>query len=291
MEIVPRFDRPYSIMTLCEVFSSDLLECLLNAYGKQHALRSGPRESHNYISSGLRHLYQGPDVTAGESQEWLYVNRGEAWKDADYWANKGILLTRVNVGCGIIDLYSTHLYDGGNFILPASEQHKLEVKKAQLDDFVRFYKHTHDPRNVAIITGDFNLDAYNQAPIGGLSPAKIVGEFVSDTKTEDVWAKQNTTTDKDGKATGTTAEGDMWMMCERVDGDGFCVATECKQAGAAKRIDYLFIEKPTEVHSFNLDVSRLRRRPFGRAGRSREDKLSYMSDHLGLDVTLIASRR
>ena len=42
---------------------------------------------------------------------------GDQFGDADDWAHKGVLLTRINVGYGVIDLFSTHTYWGGSGIL------------------------------------------------------------------------------------------------------------------------------------------------------------------------------
>ena len=65
------------------------------------------------------------------------------------------------------------------------------------------------------------------------------------------------------------------------------------------RIDYVFVADPVASHSFYLDVSRVRRRPFPRPGRDTdvfyenhedEEGPNFLSDHLGLELTVVASR-
>ncbi len=70
------------------------------------------------------------------------------------------------------------------------------------------------------------------------------------------------------------------------------------------RLDYLFLQAPTDEHSYNLDCTRIRRRPFW---RSEDDEVGYldptvfehsddgdriphfMSDHIALDVEFVVS--
>ena len=56
------------------------------------------------------------------------------------------------------------------------------------------------------------------------------------------------------------------------------------------RIDYVFIENPRPEHSFTLDVTRVRRRPFYRPQASGDQEM-FLSDHVGLEFTLIVSPR
>jgi hypothetical protein len=59
-------------------------------------------------------------------------------------------------------------------------------------------------------------------------------------------------------------------------------------ADTGGRIDYLFVQRPLPEHTFRLDVSRIRRRPFQRP-LGPGDSQPFLSDHLGLEVTLFIS--
>ena len=54
------------------------------------------------------------------------------------------------------------------------------------------------------------------------------------------------------------------------------------------RFDYIFVEEPHPHHKCNLDLSRVRRRQFRRSQDSEGQ--FFLSDHLGLEATLIVSR-
>src|SRR5262249_26384828 len=60
-----------------------------------------------------------------------------------------------------------------------------------------------------------------------------------------------------------------------------------KPDGSRTRIDYLFVERPTDKHTFSLDISRLRRVPF----KVEIGGEPSPSDPLGLHALLIASRK
>jgi hypothetical protein len=68
----------------------------------------------------------------------------------------------------------------------------------------------------------------------------------------------------------------------------FCV--DGKETNKSPRIDCVFIEEPRPEHSFTLDITRIRRKPFARTGSHIVSEL-WLSDHLGLDFALLASPR
>jgi hypothetical protein len=61
------------------------------------------------------------------------------------------------------------------------------------------------------------------------------------------------------------------------------------------RLDYIFIERPTNQHAVDVDLGRIRRRPFWRGGQHPRSSFrtngtpNFLSDHLGLEVTLLVS--
>jgi len=267
---------PYGIMALCEVFSEPTqsrIRAELEGLNCQFLPGSGPSPP-AVISGGLYQIIR--DLPVRNPVRMPFVNRGDPWQDADYWANKGVLLSRIDVGVGMIEFYSTHTYDGGNLISDPSPEDRLNRKRAQVGELVEFFHANHDPRNVAIICGDFNLYAHRP------EEKEIMVWLMQNTGTLDVWDWQWQTRDVQENA-GHTAEtgGDILALC-KIDGTGcFCEDPTDLQPGG--RIDWILVENPRPEHTFMLDLSRVRRRPFPRAGGG------FLSDHVGLDTTLIAS--
>ena len=231
--------------------------------------------------------------------------------DVDRFSNKGIQLTVVDLGFGKIDLYSTHMYSGGggetfwDVIEPVNDKDRMEVRDAQLIQLASFITNTHNPNNIAIVVGDFNIAAQNAAEYSNLTnklkeiPARNDGEPFC---LYDLWAMPAFRDILDSiEVEGSTNRngddipaGDFSLVCAQlvpyttltgVKDDFFC-DDSIKQAPGSygSRIDYIFIEKPTTSHSFILDTSKIRRRAFK---RKVFDEVGYMSDHLGLEITLI----
>jgi hypothetical protein len=55
------------------------------------------------------------------------------------------------------------------------------------------------------------------------------------------------------------------------------------------RYDYVFVERPKPSHVYRLEVSRTLRRPFSLGSEVEGER--YLSDHLGMDLTLYLSPR
>jgi exonuclease III len=246
------------------------------------------------------------------------------------------------VGFGKIDLYSTHLYSGGDLLdVPElglgapSNAEKASVRSAQIDELVAFISSTHDPRHVAILVGDFNIAA---APDRVNGKWKMSDEYTSLTSKlgaisssfpgfnghimslDDWWIlpvfsgiflkalPKDATVDTVRAQGHTNRHGDgddpvidtFDSICAAVPAntarpksantnDYYCQEQTWYQPDATgNRIDYIFIERPTAAHVFMLDVSRIRRRAFKRSGSHTQPQF-FLSDHLGLEVTLYAS--
>jgi hypothetical protein len=290
---VPRILLPYALMALCETFSGTPQTTIADQLGRiaaDYTFVPGPGASgHSLEGSGLLDIIKGYPVI--ERRAMAYSARGDQF-DVDYWGNKGVLLTRVDVGHGVIDLFSTHLFAGATNILSdildaakmpnewkSTSADKAAVRAAQLEELASFIGRWH-PRNspnIAILAGDFNIgadsDEYNHL--------KTIMDALG---LRDEWLYQRVQVmheDPRGYTSGTEA-GTFSL-----DEDGvFCNDPDPSQVKKG-RIDFVFTEQPRPEHAFNLDVTRFRRRPFLRAGK--RDK--YMSDHMGLDATLIFSSR
>jgi hypothetical protein len=238
-----------------------------------------------------RHPYltRGIDRTPGAVFDML--------ADDELWARKGVLLARINMGVGTIDLYLTHLYSGeglladapwyvklalpGAATMPPTNEEREDVRSAQLRELADFIRDTHRPQNVAVLCGDLNIDA--RGGPGAFRGLEQLRELTAERDLIDIWVFQR-------EADPGFTIGNFGTICDVLQSDRrFCADPTAPDLGGAHRIDYLFIERPQAQHSFMLDVTRVRRRPFQ---WSTEDGIQlFMSDHLGLDCTLFASRK
>lgn len=245
--------------------------------------------------------------------------------DVDHWARKGIQLSILNIDNARVELYSTHLYSGGDLadapllgLAEPTPEEKADVKLAQVDELKSFIRATHDPRNVAIIAGDFNIEAISS------TYKKIVEKlFASDFKSlfpgfigrqiqfDDWWGLKifrnifpkgeedsefqtqgHTNRDDDTTNTFDTIckifPPDLTKPNSGSLNDYYCDESKSYNENATgERIDFIFIERPTELHSFMLDISRVRRRAFKRSDPPSPQP--FLSDHLGLEITLFVS--
>jgi endonuclease/exonuclease/phosphatase family metal-dependent hydrolase len=233
----------------------------------------------------------------------------EASLDSDFYSHKGVLLTEIDIGVGVIEVYSTHLMFGGGLpkaletvinamttgdhISPANSDERLTIELQQIDELIDFYVANHHPKNVAIICGDFNID--------GSDPIKFakIKNRLQTINMRDAWAEGpfpnlisggQTCRNDDGEG---ARERDFTHACvplAAANADLVCddsVPTQ-STSDVVGRFDYLFVEEPQIFHTFNLDLSRVRRRGFRRPQVT--DDQEFLSDHLGLETTLVVSR-
>jgi endonuclease/exonuclease/phosphatase family metal-dependent hydrolase len=261
-------EKNYEIIALCEVFSPEVQK-LIEDRTPQYTHIPGPGDLTLKKGSGLYQLIISSRKTVCAPQSIVFSHQGNLMTDADAYSRKGVLLTRIDVGVGIIDLYSTHLYAGGGLepYLPGpSGDYVRETRAKQLDEFVQFFEKTHQKKNVAVFCGDFN-----------------------NTPDDDFFAKifnmnlypfnwKNT-----GNTTGDPSRKDGYDddCCNPGESPTYCTK------GKGQPIDYVFVEKQTSDHNFKLEVKSFRRRPFPRSYPT--DGQYYLSDHLGLEVIFIAS--
>lgn len=149
-----------------------------------------------------------------------------------------------------------------------------------------------NPENVSVVVGDFNIDASSD----GYSDLQ---QKLGDLGLHDTWPHRG------GEIGGTTK---IPQVCA-FDGSGnaphYCLDDigetenyehyenyenyEEYREGVdsdAQRIDYVFVEAPTDDHTLTLDFSRIRRRPFPREDPGGE--MEYLSDHIGLETEFVA---
>ena len=297
-EIGRELAKNYDLSVLSEMWTETVRKNIVNKWKIPPHTSIGPNDRGQWkmMGSGLmvvsskfkikktaQHIFQNDGIPPGNS------GHRSRMVDSDTWANKGVLLTKIPIPkTGIIEIYNTHLYSGGDMLpnvgvmKPPSESYKNKIRNLQVEELIRFYKKYHNPKNVAIITGDFNIKSHDKKNY------KRLISHMNSINMQDLWVLQY------GNDGGSTAgsdptfkdHGDLSSVCKLDSKGKYCKDPQVEKP-SVKRIDYLFIEHPRTSHTFNLDVSRILRHPFVRKNPTEER--NYLSDHIGLDVTLIPS--
>jgi endonuclease/exonuclease/phosphatase family metal-dependent hydrolase len=278
----------YDIAALCELFSEEerrLISASLTGDGEPHIAR-GPDDSGGFVvaTSGLFTI--SIDLIS-RTRKHVFNERGNRCRDFGAWANKGVLLAEIDLGLprGKLEVYSTHLLAGGG--TPSNEE-RLKIQLKQVDELVAFVTQAHHPENVMIIVGDFNINAQEASEfrIDGVpgTPLSHLNRKLNTIDMQDIWALRNGTL-------GLTAnlQVDSGICIPGRTDQKYCDDAAKHQASGA-RIDYVFVERQKPTHAFLADFTRPRRVRFERpANAPDKNKISFMSDHLGLDITIFAA--
>jgi hypothetical protein len=287
----------YDVAVLSEVFEKEEKETLLTAWPqnqKPHTAQ-GPDNSGNLTvqSSGLFTISTDHLIRARQTHTFDEI--GDKPRDSDAWANKGVLRTEIELGLprGRLEVYSTHLFNGGG--IPGARgpgpEDRLQVQLQQVAELITFFRRTHKPQNVALVVGDLNIPYEGGIRIDNWRPYEHLMSRMHSIGMVDLWEARS-------RVGGCATPGFTWghlkhgaSVCE-VDqtDDSYCKDTESPSENMGSRIDYVFLESQKSDHGFILDTTRPRRRPFlRRQGAEGFSKIKYMSDHLGIDVTLVAT--
>jgi hypothetical protein len=328
-EIGKAVAQGYDLISLLEVWDEASVRRITSAWPVPPPHHTGPVRtpgSYKNQDSGLlvisptlplaeqgpSHIYQTDGVTrhlVGECELGPLV-------DSDRWANKAVMLTYVDVGLGTLELYSTHLYSGGGMPpelglgMPGpTPEEKINVRNAQVDEIVEFYRLHHNPANVALLAGDFNIPGRDSAQYGQLVD-RLAAIGLDDLWMVPVYGNSacEGITNRHGEkgrdepddatvfhtfdATCQRRTPDPYRPVTNVPDDYYCndrAGSNPDHGSDDDRIDYIFVERPSASHTFNLDVSRVRRRPFKRLAETADEP--YLSDHIGLEVDLLVSAR
>jgi endonuclease/exonuclease/phosphatase family metal-dependent hydrolase len=230
--------------------------------------------------------------------------------DSDFYAEKGVMLTEILTPHGNIEVYSTHLFFGGGLddvalllnVLTPLNQHisestpgeRFNTQLAELSQLQDFYATHHVPQNVALICGDFNMDGADPAKFDSMK--RLIGVLGF----KDAWAEGPFRNDITGGYTTRNDDGngptqlDFKAICPVLPGnEDYCndasrPATQLEFDGVG-RYDYIFVQDPQPSHTAILDVTRIRRRQFRHHSDTGDQE--FLSDHLGLETTLIVSRK
>ena len=338
----------YDLVALCEVWRQEHKDSLL-AQGPPVAALKGPDEpgfgDWQHMGSGL--LVFSPTFTIQNGGAHLFEKTGVSRPDptgplpggcdlgmivdSDKWSRKGVQLTLVDVGlgCGNLEVYSTHLYSGGDmpdwlcapFGGVPTDAEKTLVRHAQIAELVQFIKDTHAEGNVAMVVGDFNVgpteriaftigdreyqglqeqlgyirdglgfdDWYSLFMFTAEYPANY-GDTNAPTNFQDLGH-----TNRGGSAKSFDPYCRAFPASANVaapaPGDYYCdEAWSPNQDATGNRIDYIFVQQPVAAHGFHLDISRIRRRAFKWSGGGSHEE-QFLSDHIGLELTLYVTPR
>lgn len=288
----PKRDIPYrpiplailiSLASVAELNDEEVNRKLLAAISAFGNLSCPPFFSRKHevrlLNSGLVNL--GLNKLFFNEEKQAYNNRGNRFKDADYYATKGILKTSIDLEIGQIEVYNTHLHAGSKFISSSTESEIREVKIAQVEELLNFIDTNRNLNNICVIVGDFNINGMNLSD-------SFYQEFIAKMNRagfDDIWV-QRCLNDDGEVILQPTSDTHNERICE-VDGN-LCNELYDRFPRNSTRIDYIFIERQNEQHSFILDYTRPRRVPF--PNRTISEELNFLSDHLGLEITLKPSR-
>lgn len=287
----------YDVCCLSEVFTNDSRERIMAGLGgAQWTATIGPDESGAWMlaSSGLFFLVKNRRIA--RTEQMIFANRGERRRDSDAWSNKGVLLNVIDVGVGQLELFQTHLFYGGGIPLMSepSEGDRMAVWRDELAQLADFYRSNHQPQNVALITGDFNMSAADTRHYTEMRRT-MDGLNLHDLWAWDVYghnpSEGHTCRYTDGDKAGWWPDFNPVCAPPVAGPPQYCDDYQFHLAPrrGVGRYDYVFVERPTAAHRYNFEVSRVLRRPFPR--QQTTDGEGYLSDHLGLDLTMYLSPR
>lgn len=324
-------EHPYDIVALCEVLTGlpetdvrfdlhhglevdmvsvpDLLIQEVRRLAPDVAVAQGPVGEDAAFGSGLVTFSFGHPIV-GEPRSHVFRTTGSSTVDS--MARKGVLLTSVDIGPGVLDFYSTHFASGVRPIeLPLAGEHVPDTRRtqlAQVGELLEFYvgQTSRHLDRVSVVCGDFNIAALDTeraaAGLGTDDPAldhrDRFFERMSALRFTDCWPGRGGDTNytfydrHDGVSIGFICHParDHGRYCDDEPRPGIPAISE-PFASAYQRLDYVFVEDPEPRHAIIVDWARPRRLPFHRPpGSPERDEHPTMSDHLGIEVELIVSR-
>lgn len=264
----------YDIACLCEVFDGDdgkRIRKRVDNYGStKWAEAFGPDSSWFHVSGGLYGLIKE------QGHRRLIYHENKEFKDggegADEWSNKGWLLMEIDLGPGTLDIFLTHT---------DADKEDVNSRKKQIRELVRAIKKRQDehPDHITMTVGDFNVYSSDSEYEWFL---KILWNNCS---MRDVWLTRG------GKASATHA---FVPKCTN-SGPPDCACEDYTSGDyGGDRLDYIFVQEPKSQHTMNIDMSRIKRKPFPRCKPCgdldpKSLDIDHMSDHLGLHLEFISS--
>jgi hypothetical protein len=260
----------------------------ITAGGSVRGVAHGALPAEASAGSGL--MTVGLTLDLGQHFFFPYANQGAADQDTDYYSRKGVLLVRLPLGFGEIDFYSTHLYYGNDIpeVPPVTSKptvaQRMGRRILQLSQLQQIIQATHKPENVMVLCGDFNIDEHKQCDLLGFENLTAVTKELG---LADEWPLQFPGAPVAHGGTSCALHPiSADCVVDEDQGTDDCVTSSQTSSDQQPRIDYLFIERPTAKHTFNLDVTRIELLDF-----PREGNFASLSDHRGLTFSLLCSSK
>lgn len=270
----------YDVVGLAEVFN-DEQDTVANNYtaaaGSSESI-SGPAADGGEKGAGLLDLVSGVSVTDQATIEYA-AEPSDNLTYVDAHVGKGVNYAELDLGPGKIDLFSTHLVTGS--LLPwvdSGDEDIPALREDQVDELSDFVSEQASDENVTVVAGDFNVEPSEDAFDAIANLKSTVGLY-------DAW-------ESEGSGHGGTEDNAIFDGCEFQPSEA--PPAYCPNDDAGDRIDYVFIEEATSEHAMSLTVDDVRRRVFWRELAppeqfyvdGDESKPNYLTDHVGLDLSL-----
>ncbi|MFU8803843.1 MAG: endonuclease/exonuclease/phosphatase family protein [Bradymonadaceae bacterium] len=334
IDLMKREDADATIMALGEVFAPATRLVLFGAirelgaqavYGPPEGIDGVHGEVADWLppmtrhgglplSGGLFTLAGGLPIRQSESEAFRFLSRGHPIRDPDFWSNKGVLLTELELDEETsLELYTTHLFSGhviGEAIWMGLQRlgyrypglfsllEKALLFEKAFGQSVERYRHFFDlPEERLLEIQRAQLRQLIDFIIDHHGPRNIVvlaGDFNLDahepSHREFLSSELSRLTEAGIEleevftARGTTPKGTILHLDhlhgpQTIGDDPAGLITE--------HIDYVFIQRPGPEHRVELVVEECRRRTFPRDPVN--PGMNYLSDHMGLEVMLRAS--
>lgn len=279
----------YDVVALCEVWDEAEQRAVLAGWdGRPASHTVGPARTRIPLvgkASGLLTVVDGLPVVRRAAR--AFRDRGQRRHDADAFANKGVLLTEVDVGeRGNLEVYSTHLIAGNDFVKRRGDPFgaTAAVRQRQVDELAAFVREVHRPTNAALVVGDFNVPAHDPGAEDPGRQYERLRRTLDGAGFADVWVEH-------GRGGGFThcRDAPLNAICgPDPDAPEHCLEPAKPTLGAgAARIDHAWLQRPQEAHRVAVSVASVRRRSFPRApGADGHELAPFLSDHLALDLEM-----
>lgn len=285
----PALRGRFDVAALSEVFERSEHEAVTRSWADAACVVGPERKRWKPTGSGLITLVDQRRATVIRSAKLAFRSGGDL-RDSDTFATKGALLTQVrpvSEAMPDIEVVSTHLFAGGDlFPVPGAEDQARhhQARMRQVDELVAWVGEVHQPGNVLVLCGDFNVSAHDHDPLVAHDPTaryRDLMDRLAPLGVRDLWAEQ-------GVGPGHTCTFDHAFDLPSDPGHPDRVVDRAEEEEATapgQRIDYLFLAEPDGVQ---LEVGRPRRWAFhGRPAKG--GPAGSLSDHLAVSVDLRSS--
>jgi endonuclease/exonuclease/phosphatase family metal-dependent hydrolase len=185
------------------------------------------------VNSGLLILSAFPIL---ETEFHPFTNKGKWYKiwQGDYWAGKGIAMTRLSTLGGELEFYNTHAQ--ASYHKEGERDEYGDVRMGQMREIRDFLKNNSNPENPAIFTGDFNcsdrMPEYNFL----VKEANLQRMLTVATEWDHVFAVRKTNWEYTASSTRliTTAKTENGEEIRLSDHDGYMTTITIKNKGGTQ---------------------------------------------------------